>query len=68
MSRECVFCGNVTGWRDVGAMMVLGDPDRPIAGLVCRRCNALPLDEQARRKEAAMERTRAAAHRRYGWP
>jgi hypothetical protein len=57
MSRECVFCGNVTGWRDVGAMIVLGGaPNRPQAGLICRRCTALPLDEQARRREAAIAR------------
>jgi hypothetical protein len=31
MSREWVFCGKVTGWCDVGAMMVLGDADRPRA-------------------------------------
>ena len=57
MSRECVFCGNVTSWRDVGAMIVLGDADRPQAGLICRPCTALPIDEQARRREAAIART-----------
>ena len=65
MSRECVFCGNVTGWCDVGAMIVIGDADQPLAGLVCRRCAALPTDEQARRREAAMDRARARPAERH---
>jgi hypothetical protein len=56
MVPYCVLCGEPTTIRTIGAMIVIGDPERPEGGVVCRRCAALSSTEQRRRRDRAMIR------------
>ena len=56
IETRCILCDEATGDRLLGAIVRTGNSSAPDAALVCRRCVALPLQEQARRRDAAMTR------------
>lgn len=52
----CVLCDEPTSVRTIGAMILTGDVAAPDASVLCRRCAALPSEDQRRRRDAAMAR------------
>jgi hypothetical protein len=56
IETRCILCDRATGDRSLGAIVRTGNSVAPDAAVVCRRCAALPVQEQARRRDAAMAR------------
>jgi len=56
IETRCILCDQATGDRLLGAIVRTGNSAAPDAAIVCRRCAGLPLQEQARRRDAAMAR------------
>jgi hypothetical protein len=56
MDIRCLFCDDPLGMRAIGSMVVVGNPVAPDAGVLCRRCTALPDRERQRRRDASMTR------------
>jgi len=56
MTMRCLLCGEPTGLRAIGAMVVVEGAPQVDGAVVCRRCTALPAEEQTRRRDAAMVR------------
>jgi hypothetical protein len=56
VETRCILCDQDTGDRSFGAIVRTGNSVAPDAAVVCRRCVGLPVQEQARRRDAAMAR------------
>jgi hypothetical protein len=59
--HTCLLCGDPTGLRAIGAMVLVDEGNPPEGAVVCRRCTALPEAEQERRRDAALLRRRERA-------
>ena len=62
VETRCILCEERTGERLLGAIVRTGNVASPDAAVVCRRCAALPIQEQARRRDAAMARMLRPRH------
>ena len=56
MTTSCLLCEQPASVRAIGARVVTGNTEHPDGAILCRRCTALPADEQRALRERAMER------------